>query len=63
MVALVKMLGRMFVLGRVATADLSTGQAHTQVDPRIAELHALLTHMCFCLSHFDLIKVGAFFRH
>ena len=63
MVALVKVLGGMFVLGRVAAADLSTDEAHTQVDPHIAKFHALLTHMCFCLSHFDLIKMCTLFRH
>jgi hypothetical protein len=63
MLSLVKMLGCMFVLGRVATTNMPTDEAHTQVDPRIAELHALLAHMYLGLSHFDLIKVGAFFGH
>ena len=35
------MLGRMFVLGRVATANVSTGQAGAQVDPGVAQFETL----------------------
>src|SRR5208282_1661100 len=59
----VKVLGGMLVLGRVATGRMSADEAHTQVNPRIAGLNAVFTHMLVGLSYFDLIKVSAFFRH
>jgi hypothetical protein len=59
----VEVLGGVLVLGRIATADVSTGEAKTQVDPRIASLGTVFTHMLVGFSDFDLIKVGAFFRH
>jgi hypothetical protein len=34
---------RVFVLGRVATADLSASHAHPEVEPRVTEGYALLT--------------------
>jgi hypothetical protein len=63
MLGVVEVLGGVLVLGRVTTADLSTDEAHTQVDPGIAHLHALFTDMFLCFSYFDLVKMGAFFRH
>jgi len=63
MLGFVKMLGSVLVLGRIATTDVPTNEAQTQVNPRIAGLHAVLTHMFIGFSHFDLIKMGAFFRH
>jgi hypothetical protein len=59
----VEMLGRVLVLGRIATAYVSTREAKTQVDPGIAGLGTVFTHMLVGFSDFDLIKVGAFFRH
>lgn len=53
----VKVLGRVLVLRRIATADLPTNKAHAEVNPRIAHLNALFTHMLVRCPYFDLIKV------
>jgi hypothetical protein len=63
MLRFVEMLGRMLVLGRVATANASAREAQTQVDPRVARLGTVFTHMFIGFSDFDLIKVGAIFWH
>jgi hypothetical protein len=60
---LVKMFGGVFILLRVAAADMSADQAHSQMDPRVAHLHAILTLVRLGLTKFDLIKVSTFFRH
>ena len=59
----VKVFGGVFVLGRVAAADVPADEAHAQMDPSIAELNAILTNMLVRFSYFDLIKVGTFFCH
>jgi hypothetical protein len=59
----VEMLGRMLVLGRVATANVSATEAKTKVNPRVARLGTVLTHMFIGFSYLDLIKVGAIFWH
>ena len=59
----VKVFGGVFVLGRVAAADIPADQAHTQMDPGIAELNAVLTNMFVRFSYFDLIEVSTFFWH
>jgi hypothetical protein len=59
----VKVFGGVFVLGRVAATDIAADKAHAQVDPGIAELHAILTNMLVRFSYFDLIKVSAFLCH
>src|SRR5271166_5090337 len=63
MLGVVKVLGGVLVLGRVTTAHLPADEAHAQVDPGIAHFHALFTGMFPCASNFDLVKMGAFFRH
>jgi hypothetical protein len=40
MLELMEVLGCMFVLGRIATAHMPTGEAQTQVNPCIAHLQA-----------------------
>jgi hypothetical protein len=59
----VKVLGGVLILGRVATGRMSADQAHAQVDPRVACLDAVFAHMLVRLSYFDLVKVSAFFCH
>jgi hypothetical protein len=63
MLRFVEMLGRMLILGRVATANVPAGEAKTEVDPRVARFGTVLTHMFIGFSDFDLIKVGAIFWH
>jgi hypothetical protein len=59
----VKVLGGVLILGRVATGRMSADQAHAQVDPGVACLDAVFAHMLVRLSYFDLVKVSAFFCH
>jgi hypothetical protein len=63
MVRFVEMLGRMLVLGRVATANVSASEAKAQVNPRVARLGTVLTDMLIRFSDFDLIEVGTIFWH
>src|ERR1700730_1111668 len=60
---LVEVFGGVFVFGRVATTDIAADEAHSQVNPGIAELNAVLTNMLRRFSYFDLIEVSTFFRH
>ncbi len=59
----VKVFGGVLVLGRVATTDIAADEAHPQMDPSIAGLHALLTNMLVRFSYLNLIKVSTFFWH
>jgi hypothetical protein len=59
----VKVLGRVLILGRIATADIAANHTHAQMNPSIAHLNAVLTHMLVRLSYFDLVEMGALFRH
>jgi hypothetical protein len=56
----VKVLGRMLILRRVATADLATNKTHAEVNPHVAHLNALLTLMLVRSPDFDLIQMRAF---
>jgi hypothetical protein len=40
-----------------------TGQAQPQVNPRVADLHAILANMRGCVGNFDFIEMGAFDGH
>jgi hypothetical protein len=55
-----KMPGRVPVLGRVAAANVSTQQAHSQVNPGITGRYAVLTDPLVGFGHSDLIEVCAF---
>ena len=59
----VEMFSGMFVFGRVATAHMSTSEAQAQVNPGVARLNAVLTDMLISFFDFDLVQVGACFRH
>jgi hypothetical protein len=63
MFGVAEMLGGVLILGRIATGRMSADQAHTQVNPRIASLNAVFTHMLVGLSYFDLVEVSALFGH
>ena len=45
MFGVVEMLGRVFILRRIAAGRMSADQAHAQVNPRIASLNAVFTNM------------------
>jgi hypothetical protein len=63
MLGVVKVFGGMLVLGRIATRRVSADHAHAQMDPGIAGLNAVFTHMLVRLPDFDLIEVRTFFCH
>ncbi len=42
----VKVFGGVLVFGRVATADVSALEADSQMDPAIAQRHAVFTNLC-----------------
>jgi hypothetical protein len=55
----VKMLGRVFVFGRIATAHVTAGAAETQVYPLIAHFEALLTSVGLGFDVVNLIQMIA----
>jgi hypothetical protein len=59
----VEMFGGMLVLGRIAAAYVPTNETQAQVNPRIAGLNTLLTHVFIRFSYLDLVKMRTFFRH
>ena len=63
MLGFVEMLGGVLVLGRVATSYMSTAEAQAQVDPCVSRLNAFFTDMLIGFCDFDLVQVGACFRH
>ena len=58
-----KMLGRMFVLGAVATSDVTARQAQPQMDPSIAHLQTFLAALRLRLNRTNLIGVCTDFSH
>src|SRR5690348_4840200 len=58
-----EVFGGMLVLGRIATAHVTTAQAQAQVDPCVANLHALFAHMLVGGLNFDLIQMIAALGH
>jgi hypothetical protein len=60
MVNVAKMLGCMFVFGRVAATYVATLHAQAQVNPGVAELHALFANMYVSAGDFDLIQMLTF---
>jgi hypothetical protein len=64
MYRLVKVFGRVFVLGGVAAADVAALQTEAQVDPIVADFQAFFTALRSAWSDgFDLIEVGTLFHH
>ena len=51
MLRLMKVLGRMFVLGRITTTDMATFEAYSEMNPRVTLLQALLAS-CSARMHF-----------
>jgi hypothetical protein len=62
MFGLMKVLGSMPVLGRIAASHVPALQTKTQVYPRIARLYAVLANVLVTMGDFDLIQMIAF-RH
>jgi hypothetical protein len=63
MLRVVEMFGGVFVLGRITTGRMSADQAHAQMDPGVANLHAVFTHMLVRFRDFDLVEMSAFYGH
>jgi hypothetical protein len=63
MLAVVEMLGSMFILGRVTAAHVSADKTHAQVNPGITGFNALVANMFARCFDFDLIEVGTLFGH
>jgi hypothetical protein len=63
MFRLVKMLGGVAVLRRIAAANLAADHAHAQVHPLIACLHAVFAGMRAGFLDLDLIEMSAFLRY
>lgn len=63
MANVLEVLGGMFVLGRIAAADVSATQAETQVNPRVVGFHAVFAHMLVGVRDFNSIQVRTFNSH
>ena len=59
----VEMLGRVFVFRAVTTAHMATVQAHTQVDPGVANLQALFTTLSVWADVADCVEMRALLHH
>jgi hypothetical protein len=60
---LVEMLRSMLVLRRIATSNVSTNEAHAQMNPRVSHFDAFLANVSPGCSELDLVEVATFFRH
>jgi hypothetical protein len=60
---LAEVLGRVLVLGGIATPHVTALYAKAQMDPRVAGLYAVFTHVLVGGRDFDLIEMRAFRRH
>lgn len=56
---LMKVFGRMFVLGLVAAADVPAGEAQTQVNPGFAHFQTFLTARAARRDRADLVQMSA----
>jgi hypothetical protein len=54
-----KVLGRVFVLGTIATSDMAAGQTKPQMDPPIAHLQAFLAAFGLRFHITNLIDMSA----
>ena len=62
MPGLLKMLRRMFVLGTVTAPHMPARETHAQIDPRVADLYAILAHRdVLRMDVADLVSMGANF--
>src|SRR5712691_6239442 len=57
MLASVKMLGGVFVLGGIATSDVATRETHSQVDPLVTHLQAFFAAVGTGLYVLDFLNV------
>lgn len=50
-----KMFGGVLVFRRVAASDMATGEAHSEMNPGIAHLHAIFANVLGGLGYLDLV--------
>jgi hypothetical protein len=63
MARVMEMFRGVFVLRRIAASHIPADHAHPQVNPDVAEFHALFTHVGIGSPELDLIQVLAFLSH
>jgi hypothetical protein len=63
MLAAVKMLGGVFVLGGIAASDVAAREAHSQVDPLVTHFQAFLASVGAGFHIFDFFDVRTSFQH
>jgi hypothetical protein len=63
MLHFLKVLRRVFVLGRIATTHVPACQAQPKMYPSVTHFHALFAHVLAGLLYFDLIEMGALISH
>ncbi|MFZ1746045.1 MAG: hypothetical protein WAU17_09005 [Nitrospirales bacterium] len=54
-----KMLRSVFVLGGIAASDVTTGEAHSQMDPAVIHFYTFFADNGAWFHVADLIKMGA----
>jgi hypothetical protein len=57
------MFGGVFVLGRIATSDVTASQTEAQVNPGVASPQTVFTPAFVRVRNLNLIQVRAGFRH
>jgi hypothetical protein len=63
MADVMEMLGGMFVLRRIAAADVPADHTHPQVNPGVTHFDTFFTDVSVGGRNFDLIQVLAFLCH
>src|SRR6201993_4113874 len=63
MTGLVKMLGRVLVLGRIAAADMATLETQPQVHPGVVHFEALLAALAARFHLFDVLLMSTSLSH
>lgn len=59
MAGCMKMLRSVFVLGGIAASDVTTGEAHSQMDPAVIHFYTFFADNGAWFHVADLIKMGA----
>ena len=55
---MMKVLGRVLILGRIAATNVATFEAKTKVDPRVSGFDAVLTDVFVCAREFHMIEMS-----
>jgi hypothetical protein len=59
----VKVFGRVFVLRGIAAAYVSADEAQAEMDPSVAQFHALRANMGSSRCDFNLVQMSTSFGH